>query len=259
MSGLVAGKKALVLGIANKRSIAWGIAQALHREGAELILNYQTERLRENVEELADTLGGDIPIFECDVTRAEQVEGLFAQVQQRWGKLDILLHSMAFAPREALEGRFYDTTLPQWNTAMEISAYSLVAVSQKAKPLMEAAGGGSIMTMTYLGSERTVPNYNVMGVAKAALEASVRYLAADMGPSNIRVNAISAGPVKTLAAMGVGGFSTLMKIVEEKAPLRRQVTQAEIGNTGLFLASDWASAITGEVIYVDCGYHILAG
>lgn len=258
MGGLVAGKKALIMGVANKRSIAWGIAQALHREGAELIFNYQAERLRENVEELTATLGGDIPLLECDVTRPEQVDALFQTVQERWGKLDILLHSLAYAPREALDGKFVDTSLAAWNTAMEISAFSLVNLAKKAQPLMEAAGGGSIITMTYLGSERAVPNYNVMGVAKAALESAVRYLAADLGPSNIRVNAISAGPIKTLAAMGVHGFSTILKVVEEKVPLRRNVTQEDVGNVGLFLGSDLSTAVTGEVIFVDCGYHILA-
>lgn len=257
MAGLVAGKKALILGVANKRSIAWGIAQALHREKANLWFNYQSERLKEYVVELSTSLGGNIPLTECDVTKPEQVDALFNTVQERWGSLDILVHSLAFAPKEALGGHFYTTSLAQWNTALEISAYSLVLCAQKAKPLMEKAGGGSVITMTYLGSERAVPNYNVMGVAKAALEASVRYLAADLGPFGIRVNAISAGPVKTLAGKGVSGFSSLMKVVEEKAPLRRQVTPAEIGNVGLFLASEMSSAVTGETIFVDCGYHIV--
>lgn len=257
MAGLVAGRKALILGVANKRSIAWGIAQALHREGAALWFNYQNERLKEYVVELTTSLGGNIPLTECDVTKPEQVDALFTEVGEDWGSLDILVHSLAFAPREALEGYFYTTTLAQWNTAMEISAYSLVLCAQKAKPLMEKAGGGSIVTMTYLGSERAVANYNVMGVAKAALEASVRYLAADLGPCGIRVNAISAGPVKTLAAKGVSGFSAILKVVEEKAPLRRNVTQAEIGNVGLFLASDLSRAVTGGVIFADCGYHIV--
>lgn len=257
MAGLVSGKKALILGVANKRSIAWGIAQALHREGAALWFNYQNERLKEYVVDLAASLGDDIPLTECDITNTAQVEALFAAVEKRWGSLDILVHSLAFAPREALEGEFYTTTLEQWNTAMEISAYSLVLCARLAKPLMERAGGGSIITLTYLGSARAVKNYNLMGVAKAALEASVRYLAADLGPYNIRVNAVSAGPVKTLAAKGVAGFSSIFKVVEEKAPLRRNVTQAEIGNVGLFLASDLASALTGGVIFADCGYNIV--
>lgn len=257
MSGLVAGKKALILGVANKRSIAWGIAQALHREGAELFFNYQTERLKENVEELVESLGGGIEIFPMDVTNEEEIDALFRRVEEKWGKLDILVHSLAYAPREALEGRFVETTAEAWDTALSVSAYSLTATARRAKPLMEAAGGGSIITMSYLGAVRAVPSYNVMGVAKAALEASVRYLAADLGPSNIRVNAISAGPIKTLAAMGVKGLSTLLKMVEERAPLRRNVTQEDVGNAGVFLASDFGSAITGHVLYVDSGFHIL--
>lgn len=257
MAGLVAGKKALILGVANKRSIAWGIAQALHREGAALWFNYQSERVKEYVVELAESLDADFPLTECDVTRPEQVDALFAAVGERWGSLDVLVHSLAFAPREALSAEFYTTTLDQWNAALEISAYSLVFCARQAKPLMEKAGGGSIITMTYLGSERAVKNYNVMGVAKAALEASVRYLAADLGPFGIRVNAISAGPVKTLAAKGVSGISSIFKVVEEKAPLRRNVTQAEVGNAGLFLASDLSIAVTGETIFVDCGYNIV--
>lgn len=257
MAGLVAGKKALILGVANKRSIAWGIAQALHREGAALWFNYQSERVKEYVVELAESLVADVPLTECDVTKPEHVDSLFAAIGERWGSLDVLVHSLAFAPREALGAEFYTTTLDQWNTALEISAYSLVLCARQAKPLMEKAGGGSIITMTYLGSERAVKSYNVMGVAKAALEASVRYLAADLGPYGIRVNAISAGPVKTLAAKGVSGISSIFKVVEEKAPLRRNVTQAEIGGVGLFLASDLSSAVTGETIFVDCGYNIV--
>lgn len=257
MAGLVAGKKALILGVANKRSIAWGIAQALHREGAELIFNYQNERLKDNVAELAASLGGDIPLYPCDVTKPDEVEALFRAVAERWGKLDILLHSLAFAPKETFDNPFVETTLEAWNTALQVSAYSLVECARRARPLMERAGGGSIITLTYLASERVVQGYNMMGVAKAALEASVRYLAADLGPVGIRVNAISAGPIKTLAAMGVGGISTMIKHYEEKAPLRRTATQADVGNVGLFLASDLAAAVTGEVIFVDCGYHIL--
>ncbi|ACX52040.1 short-chain dehydrogenase/reductase SDR [Ammonifex degensii KC4] len=252
--GLVTGKRALVLGVANKHSIAWGIAQVLHREGASLWLNYQNERFYKNVAELAAELDPNIPLSECDVTKPEQVENLFAEIEKRWGKLDILVHSLAFAPREALEGEFYKTTLEQWNIAMEVSAYSLVLCARHAKPLLEKEGG-SIITLTYLGSQRAVKNYNVMGVAKAALEAAVRYLAADLGPFNIRVNAISAGPIKTVAARGVAGFSSILKVVEEKAPLRRNVTQEEVGKVALFLASDLASAVTGEVIFVDCGFH----
>lgn len=259
VEGLLAGKKALVLGVANKRSIAWGIAQALHASGAALAFNYQNERLRENVEELAQSLGPDIPIYPCDVTRPAEVEALFEDLARRWGRLDVLVHSLAYAPREALEGAFVDTTPEDWNTALQISAYSLVAVARRARPLMREAGGGSILTLTYLGSERAVPGYNVMGVAKAALEASVRYLAAELGPEGIRVNAISAGPLKTLAAMGVKGFSNILKVMEERAPLRRNVTQQEIGDAGLFLASDLSRAVTGTVLFVDCGYHIMGG
>lgn len=257
MSGLVAGKKALILGVGNKRSIAWGIAQALHREGAQLCFNYMNDRFKENVEDLVSTLGGEIPIFPCDVSDEAQIDALFAEVERTWGSLDILVHSLAFAPADALEGQFVHTSRDAWKTALDISAYSLVACTRRALPLMEKAGGGSVITLSYLGAQRAVPSYNVMGVAKAALEASVRYLAADAGPSNVRVNAISAGPIKTLSAMGVKGFSGILKVVEEKAPLRRNVTQEDVGNTGLFLASDLSSAITGEVIFVDCGYNIL--
>lgn len=256
-TGLVAGKKALVLGVANKRSIAWGIAQALHAEGAELAFNYQNERLRENVEELAQSLGPDVPIYPCDVTRPAEIDALFASLGERWGRLDILVHSLAYAPREALEGAFVDTRPEDWDTALQISAYSLVAVARRARPLMQKAGGGSIFTMTYLGSERAVQGYNVMGVAKAALEATVRYLAADLGPDGVRVNAISAGPIKTLAAMGVKGFSNILKVMEERAPLRRNVTQEDIGGAGLFLASDLSRGITGTILFVDGGYHIM--
>jgi enoyl-[acyl-carrier protein] reductase I len=242
--------------MANKRSIAWGIAQALKREGASLWFNYQSGRVKDYVVELTASLGGDNPLHECDVTNPDQVDTLFNAIQNRWGSLDFLVHSLAFAPREALDGYFYTTSLAQWNTAMEISAYSLVLCARKARPLLEKAGGGSIITMTYLGSTRTVPSYNVMGVAKAALEASVRYLASDLGPSGIRVNAISAGPIKTLAAKGVSGFSSILKVMEEKAPLRRNVTQDDIGNVGLFLVSRLSEAVTGQVIFVDCGYSI---
>ncbi|MGO0122258.1 enoyl-ACP reductase FabI [Desulfothermobacter acidiphilus] len=252
--GLLAGKKALVLGVANKHSIAWGIARTLHREGAALWLNYQNERFYRGVAELVEELDPAIPISECDVTKPEQVEKLFSTIEEKWGVLDVLVHSLAFAPKEALEGEFYRTTLEQWNTALHISAYSLVFCTRHAKPLLEKRGG-SVITLTYLGSQRAVKNYNVMGVAKAALEASVRYLAADLGPCNIRVNAISAGPIKTVAARGVAGFSSFLKVVEEKAPLRRNVTQEEVGNVALFLASDLSSAVTGEVIFADAGYH----
>lgn len=257
--GLMTGKKCLVMGVANKRSIAWGIARALHREGAELAFTYVNDRLKENLVELVQTLEGHerMPILPCDVMQEGQMEAVFAELAQRWGKLDVLVHSIAFARTEDLQRDFVETTREGWRIAQEVSAWSLIAAARGAKPLMEAAGGGSIMTLTYLAAERVVDRYNIMAPAKAALECNVRYLAHELGASNIRVNAISAGPLKTLAASAVKGLSTIRDIVEERAPLRRNVTVEEVGDVGLFLASPLSRCITGETIYADNGFHIM--
>lgn len=247
-------KVGMIFGVANKRSIAWACAEAANANGAKMAFTYQGERLKENVEKLA----GDLPdslIIPCDVTDQASVDAAFDAVKQKYGKLDFLVHSIAFAPKEALEGEFVATTRDAFRTALEISAFSLTQVALAASSLM--AEGGSIVTMSYYGAEKVVSNYNVMGVAKAALEASVRYLAADLGKQNIRVNAISAGPLNTLSARGVKNMGTLLGYVGEKSPLKRNVTAAEVGNTSLFLVSDLSSGITGETIYVDCGYNIM--
>ncbi len=253
--GLLEGKLGVVFGVANKRSIAWAIAQAWKREGATLAFTYQGERLKENVEELAGTFGADTLILPCDVTSDAQIDAVFAAVREKFGRLDLLLHSVAFAPREALEGDFLDTSREAFRVAHDISAYSLVGLARAAAPLM--TNGGSIVAMTYYGAEKVIPHYNVMGVAKAALEASTRYLANSLGPRRIRVNCISAGPVNTLAARGISGLSEMLKHYEAHAPLRRNVVPDELGHTGAFLASDGAAAITGQVLYVDCGYQIM--
>jgi enoyl-[acyl-carrier protein] reductase I len=252
---MLTGKIGLVAGVANKRSIAWAIAQAWHNAGATLAFTYQGERLKENVEELAGTFGPETLILPCDVTRDDEITRAFAQVREKFGKMHLLLHSIAFAPREALEGVFVNTTREAFRTAHDVSAYSLVALAREAAPLMTE--GGSIVAMSYYGSEKVVPHYNVMGVAKASLEASTRYLAYDLGPKKIRVNCISAGPVNTLAARGISGFSEMLKHYEAHAPLKRNVAPDELGATGAFLAGDGAAAITGQVIYVDCGYQIM--
>ena len=251
---LLEGKKGLIIGVANKHSIAWAIAQAAAREGAELLFSYQNERLRENVEELVQTLSGASACV-CDVGDDSQIDAMMKQVAQKLGRVDFLIHSLAFAPREELTGEFVNTTRQGFATALDVSAYSLIAVTRAAVPLMTE--GGSVVTLTYLGSERVVPHYNVMGVAKAALEATVRYLAHDLGPKNIRVNAVSAGPIKTLAARGVSGISKMVDHHRSFAPLRRATEQGEVGDTALFLVSPLGRGITGEVIYVDGGYHIL--
>ena len=251
---LLEGKKGLIIGVANKHSIAWAIAQAAAREGAQLLFSYQNERLRENVEELIQTLPGASACV-CDVGDDSQIDAMMKQVGQKLGRLDFLVHSLAFAPREELTGEFLNTTRQGFATALDVSAYSLVAVTRAAVPLM--TDGGAVVTLTYLGSERVVPHYNVMGVAKAALEAAVRYLAHDLGPKNIRVNAVSAGPIKTLAARGVSGISKMVDHHRAFAPLRRATEQGEVGDTALFLVSPLGRGITGEVIYVDGGYHIL--
>lgn len=249
------GKLGLVFGVANKRSIAWAIAQAWHREGARLAFTYQGERLKDNVEELAGTFGPDTLILPCDVTQDDQIGNVFNEVGSKFGRLDLLLHSVAFAPKDALEGDFLNTSREAFKVAHDVSAYSLIAVSRAAAPLMTA--GGSIVAMTYYGSEKVIPHYNVMGVAKAALEASTRYLAYSLGPRKIRVNCISAGPMNTLAARGIAGFGDMLKHYEAHAPLKRNVLPDELGATGAFLASDGAAAITGQVIYVDSGYQIM--
>ncbi len=252
---VLSGKIGIVFGVANKRSIAWAIAQAWAAAGAKLIFNYQGERLKENVEELAGTFGAAVPIYPCDVSREDDIADFFRNVRNHTDRVDFLLHAVAFAPREALEGEFTNTSRSAFLTAHEVSAYSLVALTREAVPLM--TGGGSVVAMTYYGSQKVVPHYNVMGVAKASLEASCRYLAYDLGPKKIRVNCISAGPVQTLAARGISGFTTMLKQYQEKAPLRRSCDPAELGQTGVFLVSDGAAAITGQVIYVDGGYEIM--
>jgi enoyl-[acyl-carrier protein] reductase I len=257
--GVLDGKKALILGVANKRSIAWGIATAFQREGAELAFSYAIERLRGNVEELVKTLPNNegIPLIECDVTKEEAVAALFADIEKRWGSLDILVHSIAFAPIEELKGSFTNVSRNGVLSAIDISAYSLVALTRAAVPLFEKAGGGSVMSLTFNAAERVVPSYNVMAIAKAALEAETRYLAADLGGKNIRVNTISAGPLKTLAASAVKGISAARDLWEAKSPLRRNVTQEEIGNVAVFLASEWSRSITGATIFADNGMNIM--
>jgi enoyl-[acyl-carrier protein] reductase I len=249
------GKVGVVFGVANKRSIAWAIAQAWSAAGAKLIFNYQGERLKDNVEDLVSTFGSDIPLYSCDVTNDSDITEFFQHVRNHTDRIDLMLHSVAFAPREALEGDFLSTSREAFLLAHNVSAYSLVVLAREASSLM--TNGGSIIAMTYYGSEKVVPHYNVMGVAKASLEASTRYLAYDLGPRKIRVNCISAGPVQTLSARGISGFTTMLKHYQEHAPLRRSCDPAELGHTGVFLASDGASAITGQVIYVDGGYQIM--
>jgi enoyl-[acyl-carrier protein] reductase I len=251
---LLDGKNALIFGIANKNSIAWGISQALHAHGANLGFSYGLEQLERRVQPLAESLGVTF-VEMCDVTQDAEVETVFARAGEQFGHLDILVHAVAYAPQAALTGRYVDTSRDDFRVALDVSAYSLVALTRAALPYM--SNGGSVLTLTYYGSEKAMPHYNVMGVAKAALEASVRYLAADLGPQNVRVNAISAGPIKTLSASGIAGFRKMLHYVEERAPLRRNVDQDEVGNTALWLCSDLASGVTGEVIYVDAGYHIL--
>jgi enoyl-[acyl-carrier protein] reductase I len=252
---VLAGKIGLVFGVANKRSIAWAIAKAWAAAGARLIFNYQGERLKENVEELVGEFGEKVPLFPCDVSSDDEIRAFFEKVRSETDRIDLMLHSLAFAPREALEGDFVSTTREAFRVSQDISAYSLVALAREAAPLM--TDGGSIVAMTYYGSEKVVPHYNVMGVAKASLEASARYLAYDLGPKKIRVNCISAGPVQTLAARGISGFSAMLKHYQERAPLKRSCDPTELGATGVFLASDSAAAITGQTIFVDGGYQIM--
>jgi len=250
----LAGKTAVVFGLANKRSIAWGIAQKLHAAGATLAICYQNERMKQDAEQLIAELPGASG-FQCDVSNDAEIETLFAAIKQKYGKIEILVHAVAYAPADELRGEFINTSREGFRIAHDVSVYSLIAVSRAAAPLMTESG--SIMTLTYFGAEKVVPNYNVMGVAKASLESTVRYLAWNLGPRNIRVNAISAGPIKTLAARGVGALGDMLKSHSDRAPLHRNVDQLEVGGAALFLASDLASAVTGEVLYVDCGYNIM--
>ena len=248
------GKTAVIFGLANKRSIAWGIAQKLQAAGATLAICYQNERLRAEAEDLIHELPG-AGGFQCDVSQDAEIDSLFAALKERYTKLDILVHAVAYAPPEDLKGEFINTSREGFRIAHDVSVYSLIAVSRAAAPLMTE--GGSIITLTYYAAEKVVPHYNVMALAKASLESAVRYLAWDLGPRNIRVNAISAGPIKTLAARGIGALGEMMKAHAERAPLHRNVDQLEVGGTALYLASDLASAVTGETIYVDCGYNIM--
>ncbi|MFZ0616277.1 MAG: enoyl-ACP reductase [Chthoniobacterales bacterium] len=254
-NGPLAGKVGVVFGVANKRSIAWAIAKAWKQAGATLLFNYQGERLKENVEELVAEFGADTFLQPCDVANDAEIASFFGKVREVTPKLDLMLHSVAFAPKEALEGDFLSTSREAYRVAHDISAYSLVALSREAAPMM--TDGGSIVAMSYYGAAKVVPHYNVMGVAKASLEASTRYLAYDLGSKKIRVNCISAGPVQTLAARGISGFGAMIKHYEEHAPLKRSCTTDELGHTGVFLASDGGSGITGQVIYVDGGYEIM--
>ena len=253
-AGLLAGKRGLVLGVANNRSIAWGIAKQAAEAGAELAFTYQGEALGKRVRPLAEELGAKV-VGHCDVTDAASIDAVFKVVEEEWGALDFIVHCVAFSDREQLTGRYVDTTAENFSMTMLISCYSFTAVAQRAEKLM--AKGGSMLTLTYYGAEKWMPHYNVMGVAKAALESSVRYLAADLGEKNIRVNAISAGPIKTLAASGIGDFRYILKWNEYNAPLRRSVTTEEVGETAAFLLSDYARGITGEILHVDAGYHIV--
>ena len=248
-------KRVVVFGVANERSIAWGIAEGMHKHGARFAFTYAGEVLEKRVRPLAEGIGADL-ILPCDVTSDEQIDSVFNAINEKWGGIDVLIHAVAFANREDLEGRYVDTSREGFKLALDISAYSLVALARRAAPLMKE-NGGSIVTLSYYGSEKVVAGYNVMGVAKAALEASVRYLAADLGPEGVRVNAISAGPIKTLAAAGIKGFKNILGVVAEKAPLRKNVSQEDVANTALFLCSDMGAGVTGEVVHVDCGYNIL--
>jgi enoyl-[acyl-carrier protein] reductase I len=255
--GFLAGKKALIVGIASNRSIAYGIAQAMHREGAELAFSYANDRLKPRVEKFAAEFDSDI-VLPCDVSIDNEITGLFSQLGKHWGSLDIMVHSVAFAPREALDGDYLNNLDREgFRIAHDISSYSLAAMAKAGRSMMQNTNG-AIITMTYLGSERALPNYNVMGVAKASLEANVRYLAAALGPEGIRVNSISAGPLKTLASAGIGSFKKILDEVATNSPLRRNVTIDQVGNTAAFLCSDLASGITGENIYVDSGYNIVS-
>jgi enoyl-[acyl-carrier protein] reductase I len=251
---LLAGKRGLIMGVANERSLAWGIARAAAAQGATLGFTFQGDALGKRVKPLAESIGSTV-VLPCDVTDPVSIDSTFDTLREQWGSLDFMVHAIAFSDKEQLKGRYLDTTIENFLTTLHISCYSFTALAQRAVPLM--TNGGSLLTLTYYGAERWMPHYNVMGVAKAALEASVRYLAADLGTQRIRVNAISAGPVKTLAASGIGDFRYILKWNELNSPLRRNVTSEEVGSAGLYLLSDLASGVTGEVHHVDCGYHIV--
>lgn len=253
-AGILAGKRGLILGLANNRSIAWGIASAAHAAGAELAFTYQGEALKKRVEPLAQELGGTV-LGHCDVTEPDSVDAVFKAVEELWGSVDFVVHCIAYSDKDELTGRYVETSEGNFTKSMLISCYSFTAIAQRAEKLMP--NGGSLLTLTYYGAEKWMPHYNVMGVAKAALEASVRYLAADLGPQNIRVNAISAGPIKTLAASGIGDFRYILKWNEYNSPLRRTTTIEEVGETAAFLVSDMARGMTGEVLHVDSGYHVV--
>ena len=254
MTGLMAGKRGLIMGLANDKSLAWGIAKQLHAQGAELAFSYQGDALAKRVRPLAEQVGSDF-LIDCDVTDMDKLDAAFAQIEQRWGGLDFVVHAIGFSDKNELRGLYVDTSLDNFLLTMNVSAYSFVAVTKRARALMP--NGGSILTLSYYGAEKVIPHYNVMGVAKAALEASVRYLAAELGPEKqVRVNAISAGPIRTLASSAIGGILDMIHNVEEKAPLRRPVTQMEVGGTAAFLLSDLASGISGQTIYVDAGYCV---
>jgi len=251
---LMAGKRGLVMGVANNRSIAWGIAQACAQHGAEIALTYQGEALKKRVDPLAEQLGCKL-VVPCDVLDSDSLDAAFGAIEEQWGELDFLVHCIAFSDKDQLTGRYVDTTLENFTKTLNVSCYSMTAAAQRAEKLMK--NGGSMLTLTYYGAEKWMPHYNVMGVAKAALEASVRYLAADLGPQKITVNAISAGPIKTLAASGIGDFRYILKWNEYNSPLRRTVTIEEVGNAAVFLLSDLGKAVTGEIVHVDAGYHIV--
>lgn len=250
---LMTGKKGLIMGLANDKSIAWGIAQALNAYGAQIAISYQGEALEKRVRPLAEQLAFPPMLIKCDVTDSASVEACFKELGEKWGKIDFLVHAIAFSDKNELKGRTIDTTLPNFLNTMHISCYSFIEACRCAAPIMNE--GGSIVTLTYLGGERTLPNYNIMGVAKAALDASIRYAAVDLGKQGVRVNGISAGPIKTLAASGIGDFRKILRWNELNAPLKRNVTQEEVGNAALALLSPLGAAITGEVLHVDCGYH----
>ncbi len=252
--GILTGKRGLIMGVANNRSIAWGIARAAHQHGAALALTYQGDALKKRVEPLARELDAAV-VGHCDVTEAATMDAVFAEVGRLWGGLDFLVHAIAFSDKDELTGRYVDTSEGNFTKSLLVSCYSFTAVAQRAEKLM--ANGGSLLTLTYYGAEKWMPHYNVMGIAKAALEASVRYLAADLGPKNIRVNAISAGPIKTLAASGIGDFRYILRWNEYNSPLRRTVTTDEVGDTAAYLASDMARGMTGEILHVDAGYHVV--
>ena len=254
MTGLMAGKRGIIMGVANNRSIAWGIAKAIHAQGGEIAFTYQGEALRKRVEPLANEIGA-IVAGDCDVSDEASIDSAFAEIEKIWGKIDFLVHAIGFSDKDELTGRYVDTTPENFAKTMQISVYSFTSVARRAEKLMTS--GGSMLTLTYYGAEKVMPNYNVMGVAKAALEASVKYLAVDLGPKNIRVNAISAGPIKTLAASGIGDFRYILKWNEYNAPLRRTVTIEEVGDVGLYMLSDLSRAVTGETHHADSGYHVV--